>query len=104
MEGSCGLPWWLSMKESAYSIGDPSLIPGPEDPLEEGMATHSSTLAGKPHEQRSREGYSPWGHKESNTTAHTEASWNNPAVTGTRAVLETYFLHVPPLRLDSSHS
>ena len=28
MEGSCGLPWWLSMKESAYSIGDPSLIPG----------------------------------------------------------------------------
>ena len=56
------------MKESAYSIGDPSLIPGPEDPLEEGMATHSSTLAGKPHEQRSREGYSPWGHKESYTT------------------------------------
>ena len=61
-------------------------------------------FAGKPPEQRSWEGYSPRGRKESNTTAHTEASWNNPAVTGTRAVLEIYFLHLPPLRLDSSHS
>ena len=28
-----------------------------EDPLEKGMATHSSILAGKPHEQRSLAGY-----------------------------------------------
>ena len=32
-------------KESAYNAGDLSLIPEWEDPLEEGMATHSSTLA-----------------------------------------------------------
>jgi len=38
-----GLPWWLS-KESAHNAGDLGLILG-EDPLEKGMATHSSILA-----------------------------------------------------------
>ena len=38
---------------------------GGEDPLEKGMATHSSILPGEFHGQRSLEGYSPWGHKES---------------------------------------
>ena len=32
-------------KESACHAGDLGLIPGWEDPLEEGMATHSSILA-----------------------------------------------------------
>ena len=32
-------------KESACSAGDAGLIPGWEDPLEEGMVTHSSILA-----------------------------------------------------------
>ena len=41
---------------------------GQEDPLEKGMATHSSILDGKSHEQRSLADYSPWGHNESNTT------------------------------------
>ena len=36
---------------------------GREDPLEKELATHSSTLAGKPHGQRSQVSYSPWGHK-----------------------------------------
>ena len=40
--------------------------PDREDPLEEGVATHSST--GESHGQRSLAGYSPWGCKESNTT------------------------------------
>ena len=40
-----------------------------DDPLEEGMATHSRILAWRlPHGQRSLVGYGPWGHKESNTT------------------------------------
>ena len=42
------LPSWLSSKEStcnAGAEGDAGLIPGWEDPLEEGMATHSSILA-----------------------------------------------------------
>ena len=37
---------------------------GWEDPLEEGMAAHSSTLAWRIHGQRSLVGYSPWGRKE----------------------------------------
>ena len=41
---------------------------GWEDPLEEEMATHSSILAGESHGQRSLVGYSPRGHKESDTT------------------------------------
>ena len=31
-------------KESACHAGDPGLIPGQKDPLEKGMATHSSIL------------------------------------------------------------
>ena len=41
---------------------------GQEDPLEKEMATYSSILPGKFHGQRSVEGYSPWGHKESDRT------------------------------------
>ena len=40
---------------------------GWEDPLEEGMATHSSCLE-NPHGQRSLVRCSPWGRKESDTT------------------------------------
>ena len=40
---------------------------GQEDPLEKGMATHSSFLAWRI-PQRSLVGHSPWGHKESDTT------------------------------------
>ena len=36
-----------------------------EDPLEKGMATLSSILAWRSHEQRSLVGYSPWGCTES---------------------------------------
>ena len=39
-----------------------------EDTLEKEMAIHSSILAWGIHEQRSLTGYSPWGHKEPNTT------------------------------------
>ena len=41
---------------------------GWKDPLEKAMPTHSSILAGESHAQRSLVGYSPWSHKESNTT------------------------------------
>ena len=35
------------------------------------MVTHFSILAEKFHGQRSLVGYSPWGHKELDTTEHT---------------------------------
>ena len=42
---------------------------GQEDPLEEGMATHSSILAWRvPPNRGAWRGYSPWGGKESDTT------------------------------------
>ena len=41
---------------------------GREDPLELGMAIHSSILPGESHGQRSLAGYSPWACKESGTT------------------------------------
>ena len=50
-------------KESTYNVGDLGSIPGLEDPLEKGKATHSSFLA-----WRIPGLYSPWGYKESDTT------------------------------------
>ena len=41
---------------------------GWEDPLEKGMATYLSILAGEFHEQMSHMGYSPRGHKKSDVT------------------------------------
>ena len=40
-----GLPGGSDSKESACSVGDLGLIPGQEDPLEKGKATHSSILS-----------------------------------------------------------
>ena len=40
-----GFPGGSDGKESAFSLGDPGLIRGQEDPLEKEMATHSSVLA-----------------------------------------------------------
>ena len=42
-----GFPGGSGSKESACNAGDAGLIPGWEDPLKKGMATHSSTLAWK---------------------------------------------------------
>ena len=57
---------------------------GREDLLEKEMATHSSTLAWKIPGQRSLVGYSPWGHKESDTTErlHFLFFLSNPHWTG----------------------
>ena len=41
---------------------------GQKDPLENEMATTPVLLPEKSHEQRSLEGYSPWGHKKMDTT------------------------------------
>ena len=42
-----GFPGGSDSKESACNAGDLGLIPGQEDPLEKGMATHFSFLAWK---------------------------------------------------------
>ena len=49
---------------------------GQEDPLEGEMATHFSILAWKiPWTEDPGEGYSPWGHRELDTTGHTLAGF-----------------------------
>ena len=56
-------------KASVCNAGDPGLIPGSgRSPLEKEMATHSSSIAWKTHGRRSLVGYSPWGHKDLDTT------------------------------------
>ena len=45
---------------------------GQKDPLEEGMAIHSSILPRESHEQRSLVGYSPWGPEELDMTEMTQ--------------------------------
>ena len=55
---------------NAGGVGDMGWIRW-EDHLVEGMATHSSILDGESHGQRSLEGYSSQGHKESWVTEAT---------------------------------
>ena len=56
-------------KESACNARDPGSIPGWEDPLEKGMATHSNILAWRiPWTEEPGRLYSPWGGTESDTT------------------------------------
>ena len=43
---------------------------GQEDPLEEGMATHSSILAGRIPWTEEPGSYSPWGRRELDLTQH----------------------------------
>ena len=62
-----------NLPANAGGLRDVGLIPGSEDPLEEGMASQCSPvfLLGDSHGQRSLGGYSPWGRKESDTTEAT---------------------------------
>ena len=63
-----GLPCGSDGKASACNAGTWVQSLGREDPLKKEMATHSSTLPGKFQGLRSLVGYSPWSHKESDTT------------------------------------
>ena len=55
-------------KASAYNVGDPSSIPGSGRSPGEGNGNPLQYLPGESHERRSLVGYSPRGHKESDTT------------------------------------
>ena len=56
-------------KESACSVGDPGLIPElPRSPGEGNGNPLQYSCLENPHGQRSLEGYSPRGHKESDMT------------------------------------
>ena len=62
-----GFPGRSINKESAHNAGDQSLIPGLGRSPGEGIPT-PVFLPGEFHGQRSLAGYSPWDHRESDTT------------------------------------
>ena len=64
-----GFPGGSDGKESACSVGDLGLIPGlGRSPGEENGYPLQYSCLEDPHGQKSLVGYSPWGHKESDTT------------------------------------
>ena len=81
-------------KGSACNAGDLGSIPGLGNPLEKGMATHSSILAGEFHGQRSLAGCSAWGQKESNSSdSFTFQGLNTHLLdTGVPALVDLLFL------------
>ena len=67
-----------NLPANAGDVRDMGSILGQEDPLEEEMATHASILAWKiPWTEKPGGLYSPWGHKGSNLTEHTQVSQVN---------------------------
>ena len=66
---SVGLPWWLRWLRIWLQCRRPEFNSlTQKDPLENGMATHSSILAGEMPWTEESGSYSPWGHKELYTT------------------------------------
>ena len=65
---SKGFPGGSRGTESACNAGEEGLIPRLSDPLEKGMATHSSILAWRSPWTVEPGSYSPWGHKELDKT------------------------------------
>ena len=63
---------WRQWKEPACQSKRWAQFLSWEDPLEEGMATHFSIVAGESHGQRSLTGYGPEDHKESDMTEMTQ--------------------------------
>ena len=67
-----------------------------DDPLEKGMATHSSLLAGESHGQRSLVGDIPWDHKESDMTEQLNNNqWIQPL--GVASPPDTHFSLLGPM-------
>ena len=71
VECKLGFPGGVVVEKLPSNAGDTrdaGLIPGSGRTMEKELAAHSSILVGKFHGQRSLMGYSPWGHKELETT------------------------------------
>ena len=66
-----GFPSGPDGKESACNAGDLGLIPGlGRSPGRRNGTPIPVFLPGESHKQKSLVGYSPWGHKELDTTEH----------------------------------
>lgn len=56
---------------NAGDARDTGLIPGSGRSTEQEIIAHSVSVPGKSHRQKNPAGYSPWGHKGSDMTEHT---------------------------------
>jgi len=65
-----GLPWGLMGKESTCNAGDMGLIPGSGRSWRRKWQLTPVFLPEKSLGHRNLVGYSPWGHKESDTFEH----------------------------------
>ena len=76
-KGKNGFPGGSDSKESVCNVGDQGLIPGlgKYPGGEHGNPFQYSCLENS-HGQRSLVGYSPWGHKESDTTERLSTAQN----------------------------
>ena len=64
-----GLPWWLRRYSFCLQCGRPGFNPWVRKiPWRRKRQSTPVLLPGKSHGQRRLVGYSPWGHKESDTT------------------------------------
>ena len=71
---------------------------GREDPLEEGMATLQCSCLENPMDRGAWQGYSPWGHRDSDSTErlsfHCSLPLMDPGVTDTSMFSQMYSLVV----------
>ena len=67
--GACPVAQWLKNLPAMQEPQETQVqCTGQEDPLEEGMTPTPGFLSGESHGERKLEGYSPWGHKDSDMT------------------------------------
>ena len=89
-----GLPCGSRGQKSAGNAGDPSSIPGSgRFPWRREWLPTPGFLPGEFHGQRSLVGYSPWGHKESDTTeplSHFQKHTHTHSLTHMRYILQLH--------------
>ena len=86
-----GFPGGSDSKESAMQETEVWSL-GQEDPLEKERQPTPAFLPGEFHGQRSQAGYSPWGHKESDTTKRLNTHTLLPKLFLFRTVFGAYFI------------
>ena len=98
----------VSQMVTTCHVGDLGSISGLEDHQEEGTDIHSSILAWRIPPQRSLAGYSPWGHKESDTTERFSLSLSYhllqyvfPKSFSLRVLFSSFILYFSSRALDS---
>ena len=87
-----GFPGGSDSKESACNAGDLGSIPGLEDPLEEGMAIHSSILAWEIPWTEEPGGLQPMGYTESDMTEQLTPSKSPQTVTAAMKLKDAFSL------------